>query len=127
MPYFEPYNAGAVRLNYYPPCPIPGLALGVSRHRDGGALTVLVQDETGGLQVRGKNGQWIGVKPRRDAFVINLGDLFQVSTPILRITSNSVAVFLECFTGKNVVGLNGYALLDKTLLAKIGKSSYYAL
>jgi isopenicillin N synthase-like dioxygenase len=76
--YFEPHNTGRIRLNYYPPCPIPSLALGVSRHRDYAALTVLLQDETGGLQVRGKDGQWIGVKPRRDAFVINLGDLFQV-------------------------------------------------
>ncbi|CAM6104099.1 unnamed protein product [Calypogeia fissa] len=80
MPYFEPHNSAALRLNYYPPCPIPDRALGVSRHRDGSALTVLVQDETGGLQVRGKNGEWIGVKPRRDSFVINLGDLFQVWT-----------------------------------------------
>lgn len=71
-------NTSVIRLNYYPKCPIPDLALGVSRHKDSGALTVLVQDEVGGLQVRRKDGEWISVKPRRDAFVINVGDLFQV-------------------------------------------------
>jgi isopenicillin N synthase-like dioxygenase len=79
--YFHQYfmrHTAAIRINYYPPCPIPDLALGVSRHRDPGSLTVLVQDETGGLEVRRKDGEWIGVKPRRDAFVINLGDMFQV-------------------------------------------------
>jgi isopenicillin N synthase-like dioxygenase len=39
---------------------------------------VLVQDEVGGLQVRCKNGEWIGIRPQRDAFVVNVGDLFQV-------------------------------------------------
>ncbi|CAM6119630.1 unnamed protein product [Calypogeia fissa] len=77
LTYFTNHTA-SIRLNYYPPCPIPNLALGVSRHRDPGALTVLVQDEIGGLQVRRKDGEWIGVKPRRDAFVINVGDIFQV-------------------------------------------------
>lgn len=77
LKHFNDHTA-AIRLNYYPPCPIPNLALGVSRHKDPGALTVLVQDEIGGLQVRRRDGEWIGVKPRRDAFVINLGDMVQV-------------------------------------------------
>ncbi|KAF5951420.1 hypothetical protein HYC85_009364 [Camellia sinensis] len=41
-----------IRLNHYPPCPIPHLALGVGRHKDGGALTVLAQDDVGGLEVK---------------------------------------------------------------------------
>jgi hypothetical protein len=56
----------------------PDVVLGVSRHKDPGALTVLVQDEVGGLEVRRKDGEWVGVQPRRDAFVINVGDAFQV-------------------------------------------------
>ncbi|KAJ7519621.1 hypothetical protein O6H91_20G046700 [Diphasiastrum complanatum] len=67
-----------MRLNYYPKCPNPDLVLGVSRHKDVGALTVLVQDDVGGLEVRRKDGEWIRVTPHRDAFVINVGDLFQV-------------------------------------------------
>jgi isopenicillin N synthase-like dioxygenase len=76
--YWLPDDSNFIRLNYYPKCPAPNLALGVSRHKDGGGLTVLVQDEVGGLEVRRKDGKWIGIKPQRDAFVINVGDLFQV-------------------------------------------------
>ena len=41
-----------IRLKHYPPCPIPHLALGVGRHKDGGALTILAQDDVGGLEVK---------------------------------------------------------------------------
>ncbi|GAY58252.1 hypothetical protein CUMW_185620 [Citrus unshiu] len=68
-----------LRFNYYPPCPYPELALGVGPHKDGGALTVLAQDDVGGLQVRGKSdGEWIPVKPIPDAYIINIGDATQV-------------------------------------------------
>ena len=68
-----------IRLNHYPPCPFPHLALGVGRHKDAGALTVLAQDDVGGLQVKRKSdGEWIPVKPTPDAFIINVGDMFQV-------------------------------------------------
>ncbi|KAJ8450828.1 hypothetical protein Cgig2_032453 [Carnegiea gigantea] len=40
-----------VRLNHYSPCPSPHLVSGVTRHKDGGALTILAQDDVGGLQV----------------------------------------------------------------------------
>lgn len=70
-----------VRLNYYPPCPYPELALGVGRHKDSDALTVLAQDDVGGLQVKRKSdGEWISVKPIPDAFIINIGDVLQVLT-----------------------------------------------
>lgn len=68
-----------VRLNHYPPCPSPDLALGVGRHKDSSALTVLAQDDIGGLQVRRKTvGDWIPVKPTPGAFIINVGDIVQV-------------------------------------------------
>ncbi|OAY29432.1 protein DMR6-LIKE OXYGENASE 2 [Manihot esculenta] len=67
------------RLNHYPPCPSPHLALGVGRHKDGGALTVLAQDEVGGLEIaRRSDGEWIPVKPIPDAFIINIGNCMQV-------------------------------------------------
>ena len=69
-----------VRLNYYPPCPFPDLALGVGRHKDAGALTILAQDMVGGLQIRRKSDQqWIPVKPTPNAFIVNVGDIFQVT------------------------------------------------
>lgn len=68
-----------IRLNYYPPCPAPDLALGVGRHKDAGALTVLAQDDVGGLEVKRKtDGEWILVKPTPDAYIINVGDIIQV-------------------------------------------------
>ncbi|KAJ9152926.1 hypothetical protein P3X46_026433 [Hevea brasiliensis] len=67
------------RLNHYPPCPAPHLALGVGRHKDGGALTVLAQDEVGGLEIaRRADGEWVPVKPIPDAFIINIGNCMQV-------------------------------------------------
>ena len=70
----------SLRLNHYSPCPVPELALGVGRHKDAGVLTVLAQDEVGGLQVKRKDGEWIGVKPIPDSFIINVGDCIQVSS-----------------------------------------------
>ncbi|XP_010519310.1 PREDICTED: protein DMR6-LIKE OXYGENASE 1 [Tarenaya hassleriana] len=70
-----------LRLNHYPPCPCPELALGVGRHKDGGALTILAQDNVGGLQVsRRSDGQWIPIKPIPDALIINIGNCMQVWT-----------------------------------------------
>ncbi|KAF4378349.1 hypothetical protein G4B88_025842 [Cannabis sativa] len=77
--YFKDHQTTFMRLNHYPPCPSPTLALGVGRHKDGGALTVLAQDEVGGLEVRKKSdGEWIRVKPTPGAFIINVGDIVQV-------------------------------------------------
>ncbi|KAJ4827422.1 hypothetical protein Tsubulata_011069 [Turnera subulata] len=68
-----------VRLNHYPPCPSPHLALGVGRHKDAGALTILAQDDVGGLEVKRKSdGEWIWVEPTPDAYIINVGDIIQV-------------------------------------------------
>ncbi|XP_057819919.1 protein SRG1 isoform X2 [Cryptomeria japonica] len=67
-----------MRLNYYPPCPRPDLALGLSPHSDGYALTVLLQDdETVGLQIC-KDSEWIPVQPIPGALVVNIGDMLEV-------------------------------------------------
>ncbi|GMH02721.1 hypothetical protein Nepgr_004560 [Nepenthes gracilis] len=72
-------HASFVRLNHYPPCPSPHLALGIGRHKDSGALTVLAQDDVGGLEVKQQlDGEWIFVKPIPDAYIVNIGDVIQV-------------------------------------------------
>ncbi|KAL9260868.1 Bi-functional coumaroyl CoA and feruloyl CoA ortho-hydroxylase F6H2-2-1-like protein [Drosera capensis] len=69
----------AVNFNYYPYCPNPELTVGVGRHSDGSALTVLLQDDVGGLFVRAPDGEsWIHVPPTRGALVINIGDMIQI-------------------------------------------------
>lgn len=48
---------------------------GVGPHTDFGVLTVLCQDDTGGLQVQDINGDWIHAPPIDGTLVINVGDL----------------------------------------------------
>ncbi|XP_043696033.1 1-aminocyclopropane-1-carboxylate oxidase homolog 1-like [Telopea speciosissima] len=63
--------------HYYPFCPQPDLTLGIASHTDPGVLTVLLQDQIGGLQV--KHGEhWVDVQPIPGAIVINIGELLQI-------------------------------------------------
>ncbi|CAL5189459.1 unnamed protein product [Lathyrus oleraceus] len=71
-------NLSQTRINYYPPCPFPDLALGNGPHKDPCVLTVVAQDDTGGLQVKKNSVGWVPVKPISGAFVVNLGDILQV-------------------------------------------------
>lgn len=87
-----------IRLNHYPPCPSPQLALGVGRHKDGGALTVLAQDDVGGLEVKRKtDGEWVRVNPTPNAYIINLGDTLQVLLFITHINWPCSYKFGICF------------------------------
>ncbi|KAF3666325.1 Protein SRG1 [Capsicum annuum] len=68
----------SMRMNYYPPCPQPELAMGLSPHSDASALTILLQvNDTEGLQIR-KNGIWIPIVPLPNAFIVNIGDAFEI-------------------------------------------------
>lgn len=68
----------SMRMNYYPPCPEPDMAIGFTPHSDADALTILYQlNETEGLQIR-KDGKWVPVKPLPNAFVVNIGDIMEV-------------------------------------------------
>ena len=68
-----------LKLNHYPPQHNPERIdnIGVIPHTDSGAFTILWQDANGGLEVRSKNGEWVGAPPLADSFIVNIGDLLQ--------------------------------------------------
>jgi isopenicillin N synthase-like dioxygenase len=82
MDYFRPMyrqpNA-VLRLLHYPPQPAAAHAnqLGAGAHTDWGGLTLLLQDEAGGLEVQNVAGDWILAPPLPGTLVVNLGDLVQ--------------------------------------------------
>lgn len=64
-PLFQDRHTSFLRLNYYPITPgAQPDGLGISDHKDAGFLTVLVQDEVPGLQVRRKGRQGQRAKAR---------------------------------------------------------------
>ncbi len=80
-----------LRLLHYPPqSPEPDL-YGSAPHVDYGALTILAQDEVGGLQVKAADGTWIDVPHRPGAFVLNTGSMMvRWSNGLLKATPHRV-------------------------------------
>ena len=102
---FLPEHTGFIRLNYFPvKDPMAGRAtndladadLGIHHHTDAGALTVLLQDEVGGLQVH-RNDRWHDIPPVEGALVINTGDMMQVwSNDTYRAPAHRVLAMEKC-------------------------------
>jgi isopenicillin N synthase-like dioxygenase len=77
LPKFENQLA-QLRLLYYPAQPADNdLSLGVRAHHDTSFMTMLVQDEAGGLEVCSREGDWLVVPPRPDMFVVNVGSYLE--------------------------------------------------
>ena len=72
--YFPEPCEGSVRFNYYP----ESATMGLPPHTDAAAMVLLHQSDGGeGLQVH-KDGHWVPVQARSDAFVVLMGTVFQV-------------------------------------------------
>lgn len=77
------------RLFNYPPLG-EAAAWSVGEHTDYGLLTILAQDDSGGLEVRTRQG-WITAPPLADAFVCNIGDMLdRMTRGIFRSTPHRV-------------------------------------
>jgi isopenicillin N synthase-like dioxygenase len=70
--------------HFYPTCPEPELTMGSTEHTDSTFMTLLLQDQLGGLQVLHED-KWVNVPPVHGALVVNIGDLLQVNILTLNI------------------------------------------
>ncbi|BAT96614.1 1-aminocyclopropane-1-carboxylate oxidase-like protein [Vigna angularis] len=90
--------------HYYPPCPEPELTMGITKHADVDFITVLLQNQIGGLQVLHQD-MWIDLPPLPEALVVNIGDFLQLlsndkfKSAQHRVLANRVSprVSIACF------------------------------
>ncbi|RAL49456.1 hypothetical protein DM860_012889 [Cuscuta australis] len=63
--------------NYYPRCPQPELAMGMPPHSDHGLLTILIENQVGGLQIM-HEGKWVNVNALPNSLLVNTGDHLEI-------------------------------------------------
>ena len=110
-----------LRLLHYPPQPpqSPDDLYGSAPHRDFGCLTLLAQDDVGGLQVQTPSGDWLDVPPVEGALIVNVGDMLHrmsngrlISTPhrVINATGRerySVPFFFDPYVAPEIAPLAG--------------------
>ena len=78
-PYFSENPLAALRLLHYSrekSAPEEGI-FACGAHSDYGMLTLLLTDESAGLEIKTLDGKWVPVSPRKGAFIVNLGDMLE--------------------------------------------------
>ena len=93
--WFDPAIAdgnSVLRLLHYPPVPdAPQGAIRAGAHEDINLITLLLGAEEAGLELLGKDGNWIELAPPPGALVINIGDMLQrLTNHVLPSTTHRV-------------------------------------
>ncbi|QCE12322.1 gibberellin 20-oxidase-like protein isoform X2 [Vigna unguiculata] len=85
---------GYLRINNYSAADVMEEEVeGLGMHTDMSCITMLYQDEIGGLEVRSKEGEWIGISPSEGTLVLNIGDMLQAwSNDKLRSSEHRVVL-----------------------------------
>lgn len=65
------------KINYYPKCPQPELALGVEAHTDVSALTFILHNMVPGLQLF-YEGKWVTAKCVPNSIIMHIGDTIEI-------------------------------------------------
>ncbi|OMO79546.1 Oxoglutarate/iron-dependent dioxygenase [Corchorus capsularis] len=102
-------------VNYSPPNEVEEREVeGLGMHTDMSCITIVYQDELGGLQMRSKEGKWMDIPPCKNSLVVNIGDLMQAwSNGRLRSSEHRVVLkrlmnrfslaFFWCFEDEKVI------------------------
>lgn len=102
-------------INYTPPESVTQEEVeGLGMHTDMSCITIVYQDQIGGLQVRSKEGNWLDITPCEETLLVNIGDLMQAwSNGRLRSSEHRVVLkrfanrfslaFFWCFEDQKVI------------------------
>lgn len=77
---YEPQPSQLLKIIRYPGREVAETDQGVGAHKDGGFVTVLLQDTVPGLRVQTEDGVWLDAPPVPGTFVINTGELLELAT-----------------------------------------------
>ena len=66
-----------MKINYYPKCPQPEMAVGVEAHTDVSALSFILHNMVPGLQVY-YEGKWVTARCIPDSLIMHVGDVVEI-------------------------------------------------
>lgn len=101
-------------INYTPPESLGDEVEGLGMHTDMSCVTIVYQDEIGGLQVKSMEGKWMDINPCEETLVVNIGDMLQAwSNEKFRSSEHRVVLkkpvnrfslaFFWCFEDQKVI------------------------
>ena len=77
---FQPHPAQHMKIVRYPGSGLVENRQGVGAHKDGGLITILLNDSNPGLMVQASTGEWIDAPPMAGGFIVNTGELLEMIT-----------------------------------------------